>query len=59
MVSPWTHLVKNYEFLSLTNESKFKKTRNPKLKMLGPLCNQTVKVETGAKTLLQFTESKI
>ena len=28
-----------------------KKTRSPKLKMLGPLCNQIVNLETQAKTL--------
>ena len=32
MVSPGTHLVKNHESLSITNESQFKKkTRRPKL----------------------------
>ena len=51
MVSPGTHLVKNYESLSITNESQLKKTRSCKLKMLGPLCNQTVNLETEAKTL--------
>ena len=50
MVSPWSHLVKNHESLSTTNESHFKK-RSPKLKMLGPLCNQIVNLETEAKTL--------
>ena len=28
-----------------------KKTRRPKLKMLGPLCNQRINLETDAKTL--------
>ena len=28
-----------------------KNTRSPKLKMLGPLCNQTINLETDAKTL--------
>ena len=52
MVSPGTHLLKNHEsLLSITNESQFKKTRNPKLKMLGPLCNQRINLETDAKTL--------
>ena len=51
MVSPGTDLVKNHESLTITNESQFKKTRRPKLKMLGPLCNQTVNLETDAKTL--------
>ena len=51
VVSPGTHLVKNHGSLSITNESQFKKTRSPKLKMLGPLCNQIVDLETDAKTL--------
>ena len=51
MVSPGTHLVEIHETLSITNESQFKKTRSPKLKMLGPLCNQTVNLETDAKPL--------
>ena len=41
MVSPGTHLVKNHESLSITNESQFKKTRSPRLKMLEPLWRQT------------------
>ena len=44
MVSPGTHLVKNYESLSITSESQLKETRSPKLKMLGPLCRGFVKV---------------
>ena len=48
MVSPGTHLVKIHESLSITNEFQFKKTRSPKLKMLG---FQTVNLETDAKTL--------
>ena len=51
MVSPGTRLVKTHQSLSITNESQFKKSRSPKLKMLGPLCNQTVKMETDAKSL--------
>ena len=52
MVSPGTHLVKNHEsLLSITNESQFKKTRSPKLKILGLLCKQTINLETDAKTL--------
>ena len=51
MESPGTHLVKNCESLSITSKSQFKTTRIPKLKMLGPLCNQTVNLETNAKTL--------
>ena len=34
MVSPGTDLVKNHESLSITNESKFKTRRRPKLKIL-------------------------
>ena len=51
MVSPGTHLVKNCKSLSITSKSQFKTTRSPKLKMLGPLCNQTVNLETNAKSL--------
>ena len=51
MLSPETPLLKNHESLSITNESQFKKTRNPKLKMLAPLCYQRVNLETDAKTL--------
>ena len=51
MVSPGTHPVKTHESLSITNESEFKKSRSPKLKMLGPLCNQTVNMKTEAKSL--------
>ena len=50
MVSPGTHLVKNHESLSTTSESQLKRT-NLKLKMLGPLCNQTVNLKTDSKTL--------
>ena len=58
MVSPGTHLVKNHESLSITNESQCKKMR-PKLKMLGPLCNQTVKLKQTPKLRIQYTEAKI
>ena len=44
MVSPGTHLVKNHESLSITNECQYKKTRISKLKMLGPLCEPTRKL---------------
>ena len=54
MVSPWTHLVKNHESQCRTNEPPFKKT-SPKLKMLGPLCNQTVDLKTDSKTLYYST----
>ena len=51
MVSPaGTHLVKNHESQSRTSESQLKRT-NLKLKMLGPLCNQTVNLKTDSKTL--------
>ena len=50
MVSPGTHLVKNHESQSRTNVSHLKKMTT-KLKMLGPLYNQTDNVETVAKTL--------
>ena len=60
MVSPGTHLVKKYESLSITNESQFQKTISPKLKMLGPLYNQTViSRDRRQNSLLQFTEIKI
>ena len=46
MVSPGTpQNVKNHGSLSITNESQLKK------KMLGPLCNQTVNLETDKKIL--------
>jgi len=51
MVSPGTLLVQSHESLSITNESQFTKTRSSKLKLLGPLCNQSVNLETDAKTL--------
>ena len=50
MVSPSWDLVKNHESQSRTNESQFK-TSSLKLKMLGPLCNQTVNLKTDSKTL--------
>ena len=37
--------------MSITNESLLKTTRGPKLKVLEPLCNQTVNLETDDKTL--------
>ena len=45
MVSPGTHLVKNHESQTGNNESQLKKM-SPKLKMLGPLCNQTVNLKS-------------
>ena len=47
MVSPGTHLVKNHESRPITNQSQIKK----KGVTLRPLCNQTVNLETDAKTL--------
>ena len=47
----WDSSCENHESLSITNESQLKKTRSRKLKMLGPLCYQTVNLETVAKTL--------
>ena len=49
MVSPGTRVVKNREPLSIPIEYQFKKT--DKLKMLEPLCNQTVDLETDTRTL--------
>ena len=51
MVSPGTHLVKNQESQSRTNESQLKKKTSPKLKTLGPFFNQTVNLKTDSKTL--------
>ena len=50
MVSPGTRLVKNHESQSRTDVSHFKKITT-KLKMLGPLYNQTVNLKTDLKTL--------
>ena len=49
MVSPGTHLVKNHESQTRTNESRLKKKK--KLKILGILCNQTVNLKTDSNTL--------
>ena len=51
MVSPGTHLIKNHETMSITNELLLKTTRGHKLKVLEPSCNQTVNLETDDKTL--------
>ena len=51
MVTPGTHLMKNHETVSITNEPLFKTTRSPKFKVFGPLCDQTVNLETDDKTL--------
>ena len=59
MVSLETHLEKNHEFQSITIEYQKKDkttttttTTSQKLKMLGPLSNQTVNLKTDTKTLL-------
>ena len=51
ILRPGNLLVKNHESLSINNESQLKETRRLKLKMLGPLCNQTDNLKTDAKTL--------
>ena len=51
IVSPWTNLVKNHDSQSRTNDSQLKKQLSPKLKMLGPLCNQTVNLKIESKTI--------
>ena len=48
MVSCGTHFVKNHE--SQLKKKNPKKT-SPKLKILWPLCNQTIKLKTDSKTL--------
>ena len=51
VVSPGTHLIKNHETMSITNELLLKTTRGHKLKVLEPSCNQTLNLETDDKTL--------
>ena len=47
VVCPGTHFVKNHRSQSRTSESQLKKKpADPKLKMLGPLCDQTVNLKT-------------
>ena len=48
MVNPGTHLVKNHESRPITNQSQIKEKKGV---ILRPLCNQTVNLETDAKTL--------
>ena len=57
MVSPGTYLVKNHESQSRTNESYsvVKKKMRPNLKIVQPLCNQTVNLKTDSKTLYYST----
>ena len=53
-MSPETHLEKNHEFQSIKIEFQKKDkttTTSQKLKMLGPLSNQTVNLKTDTKTL--------
>ena len=53
MVRPGTHLTCEKSWVPVQNQPvpvKKKKT-SPKLKMLGPLCNQTVSLKTHSKTL--------
>ena len=57
MMSPGTYLVKN-ESQSRTNESYIVEMR-PNLKMVLPLCNQTVNLKTDSKTLYYSTLFKI
>ena len=47
MVSPGTHFVKNRE--SHLKKKKKKKKTNPTLKMVWPLCNQTVNLQRTPK----------
>ena len=58
MVSPGTYLVKNHESQSRTNESYIvvlKKKTHPNLKIVQPLCNQTVNLKTDSETLYYST----
>ena len=48
MVSFGTHPVKNHKSQSRSDESQFKKQGV----MLGPLCNQTVNLETDSKLFI-------
>ena len=50
-MSSGTYLVKNHDSQSRTNDSQLKKQLSPKLKMLGPLCNQTVNLKIESKTI--------
>ena len=57
IVSPGTHLVKNHGSLSITSASQLRKKkqnkniRSPNLKMLGPLCYQTVNLGKDGKII--------
>ena len=49
VLSHGTLLEKNRESQSITIKSQFKKAMSQKLKMCGPLCNQTVNLKTDSK----------
>ena len=51
IVSPGTDLVKHHDSQSRTNDSQLKKQLSPKLKMLGPLCSQTVNLKIESKSI--------
>ena len=58
MVSLGTHLVKNHESQSRTNESQLKKTISPKLKMLGHLCNHADSLSEDTQKLILHSTLK-
>ena len=51
MVSPGTHFIKIMSPSLEPLRAEVKKTMNPKLKMLWPLCNQTINLKTDSRTL--------
>ena len=56
MVNPETHLVKNHESQSRTNDSQLKKKKESEIEnTLLSLRNQTVNLETDSKTLYYST----
>ena len=60
MLGPGTHLVSSHKSLSITSESQLKKTKSPKLKMLGMgLLTRQLIWRQMPKLLLQFTETEI
>ena len=52
MVSPGTHLVKN-------REAQFNNKKSPKLKLLGPLCNETVNLKTDSRLCIKYMYTEI
>ena len=51
-VSPRTHLLKNHESQTRTNESQLKKRKNEsEIENAWAFCNQTVNLKTDSKTL--------